>query len=270
MTGNLSDKAEDDQVARQPILTVTALQKVFGGLVAVDDYELQLAPGEIVGLIGPNGAGKTTVINMLSGLESPSRGSMLFEGRELRRYPAQAIARAGLARTFQNLRLFGEYSARDNVVAALLVRPHYTVLDAVLGTPTFRRGERKLREEAGALLARVGLDDDAETLASALPYGKQRRLEIARALALGPKVLLLDEPAAGMVDEEQRDLAALLRNLRDEGLTLLVVDHNIRFLMSLVDRVQVMHHGKLIAEGSPEAVVGHPEVIEAYLGQEVQ
>jgi len=247
-----------------------ALQKVFGGLMAVKDYGLQLASREIVGLIGPNGAGKTTIINMLTGLEEPTRGQITFAGRPIQGLPPQAVARLGLARTFQNLRLFGEFSARDNVASGLLARHYYSVLDMVVCSPRFLKGERNLRENAEALLSKVGLLAEADVRASSLPYGKQRRLEIARALALQPRLLLLDEPAAGMVDEEQQDLARLLRELRGEGLTLLIIDHNIRFLLSVVDRVQVMHHGQLIAEGSPEEVVADPAVIEAYLGQEVE
>ncbi|MDQ3397074.1 MAG: ABC transporter ATP-binding protein [Deinococcota bacterium] len=257
-------------MSQESILSVEALQKVFGGLVAVTNYSVQLAPREIVGLIGPNGAGKTTIINMLTGLEEPSRGRITFAGQRIQRRSAQQIARLGLGRTFQNLRLFGEFSARDNVASGLLVRHYYSTFDMLVRSPRFLKGERRLREQAEQLLAKVGLLDDADVQASSLPYGKQRRLEIARALALQPSLLLLDEPAAGMVDEEQQDLAQLLRELRSEGLTLLVIDHNIRFLLSVVDRVQVMNHGQLIAEGEPDKVVADPAVIEAYLGQEVE
>lgn len=257
-------------MSQESILSVEALQKVFGGLVAVTDYSVQLAPREIVGLIGPNGAGKTTIINMLTGLEEPSRGRITFAGQRIERRSAQQIARLGLGRTFQNLRLFGEFSARDNVASGLLVRHYYSTFDMLVRSPRFLKGERRLREQAEQLLAKVGLLADAEVQASSLPYGKQRRLEIARALALQPSLLLLDEPAAGMVDEEQRELAQLLRELRSEGLTLLVIDHNIRFLLSVVDRVQVMNHGQLIAEGKPDKVVADPAVIEAYLGQEIE
>lgn len=257
-------------MSQESILSVEALQKVFGGLVAVTDYSVQLAPREIVGLIGPNGAGKTTIINMLTGLEEPTRGRITFAGQRIQRRSAQQIARLGLGRTFQNLRLFGEFSARDNVTSGLLVRYYYSTFDMLVRSPRFLKGERRLREQADQLLAKVGLLADAEVQASSLPYGKQRRLEIARALALQPSLLLLDEPAAGMVDEEQQDLAQLLRELRSEGLTLLVIDHNIRFLLSVVDRVQVMNHGQLIAEGDPDKVVADPAVIEAYLGQEIE
>lgn len=257
-------------MSQESILSVEALQKVFGGLVAVTDYSVQLAPREIVGLIGPNGAGKTTIINMLTGLEEPTRGRITFAGQRIQRRSAQQIARLGLGRTFQNLRLFGEFSARDNVASGLLVRYYYSTFDMLVRSPRFLKGERRLREQAEQLLDKVGLLADADVQASSLPYGKQRRLEIARALALQPSLLLLDEPAAGMVDEEQQDLAQLLRELRSEGLTLLVIDHNIRFLLSVVDRVQVMNHGQLIAEGEPDKVVADPAVIEAYLGQEVE
>jgi branched-chain amino acid transport system ATP-binding protein len=255
---------EAGQMSQESILSVEALQKVFGGLVAVTDYSVQLVPREIVGLIGPNGAGKTTII------KEPTRGRITFAGQRIQRRSAQQIARLGLGRTFQNLRLFGEFSARDNVASGLLVQYYYSTFDMLVRSPRFLKGERRLREQADQLLNKVGLLADADVQASSLPYGKQRRLEIARALALQPSLLLLDEPAAGMVDEEQQDLAQLLRELRSEGLTLLVIDHNIRFLLSVVDRVQVMNHGQLIAEGEPDKVVADPAVIEAYLGQEVE
>lgn len=253
----------------EEILVAEGLRKVFGGLMAVRAYDLRLRAGEILGLIGPNGAGKTTVINMMSGLEPPTNGRVRFGGHSIGRWPAQRIARLGLARTFQNLRLFGDYSARDNVVTALLSRPHYGIIDALLPGARFHRATRRLHEEAEALLRRVGLAGDGDVPAGSLPYGKQRRLEVARALALEPSLLLLDEPAAGMVEEEQRDLSELLRTLRAEGLTLLIVDHNIRFLLSVVDRVQVMNHGELIAQGKPGAVVADPLVVEAYLGSDL-
>lgn len=254
---------------QKTLLAVEALSKAFGGLLAVNGYSLRLDAGEIVGLIGPNGAGKTTVINIISGLETPTRGQVVFNKRELRNHSPQYIARCGLARTFQNLRLFNDYSVRDNVVTALLTRRSYTLLDTIFNTKRFRSSQYQLRQEAEALLTKVNLLAEADLMAAELPYGKQRRLEIARALALNPRLLLLDEPAAGMVDQEQQELATLLKTLREEGLTLLIVDHNIRFLLSIVDRVQVMHHGELIAEGEPKIVMNDPTVIEAYLGEEV-
>lgn len=269
-SGVMTTPADPPALAAGDLLVADGLRKVFGGLMAVNRYDLRMKRGEIVGLIGPNGAGKTTVINMLSGLEKPTSGTVTFRGVSIGRWSTQRIARLGLARTFQNLRLFAEYTAIENVVVGLLHERRYDVLHAVLGTGRYRAAEERLRAEAAQLLARVGLADDASARADSLPYGKQRRLEIARALALDPQLLLLDEPAAGMVDEEQRDLAALMRSLRDEGLTVLIVDHNVRFLLSVVDRVQVMNYGEIIAQGDPQEVVADQKVVEAYLGSEVE
>lgn len=252
-----------------PLLHVDALSKRFGGLLAVNGYQVSLNKQEILGLMGPNGAGKTTVLNLLSGLDVPSEGRVEFLGQRLNGLAPYRVSRLGLARTFQNLRLFGQMNVLENVMAAVATQGSYSLLDAVLASSKFRKGNQRLQETALTLLARVGLQDDAALEAAKLPYGKQRRLEIARALATNPQLLLLDEPAAGMVQEEQQDLSRLLKTLRDEGLTLLVIDHNIAFLTGLCDRIQVLHLGALLAEGSPQAVVENPRVIEAYLGAEV-
>jgi branched-chain amino acid transport system ATP-binding protein len=251
------------------LLTADSISKAFGGLVAVSGYKVSLNKQEILGLMGPNGAGKTTVLNILSGLETPTSGSVQFSGTGLAGLVSHQVARLGLARTFQNLRLFKEMTVVENVMAGALTHSPYTILDVFFPSPRLARGNTALREKARSLLAQVGLSNDAEMEAGKLPYGKQRRLEIARALATNPKLLLLDEPAAGMVQEEQRDLAGLLKKLRDEGLTLFVIDHNISFLTGLCERIQVMHHGELVAEGKPSEVVKNKTVIEAYLGEEV-
>jgi branched-chain amino acid transport system ATP-binding protein len=251
------------------LVTPEPLSKVFGGLMAVRGYKVSLAKQEILGLMGPNGAGKTTVLNMLSGLETPTKGYVQFANKRLTGLLSHQVARLGLARTFQNLRLFKEMSVLDNVLTGLLMQRAYSLLDVLLPSPRLTRGNEDMKDVAMLLLSKVGLESDAQLQASKLPYGKQRRLEIARALATNPKLLFLDEPAAGMVQEEQRDLASLLRKLREEGLTLFVIDHNIAFLTGLCERIQVMHHGELVAEGKPGEVVKNKTVIEAYLGEEV-
>jgi branched-chain amino acid transport system ATP-binding protein len=251
------------------LLTSEPLYKTFGGLMAVKGYKVSVAKQDILGLMGPNGAGKTTVLNMLSGLETPSKGSVEFDGKRLTGLVSHQVARLGLARTFQNLRLFKELSVLENVMTGLLMRGSYSILDVLFPSPRLTKGNEAMKDHARSLLAKVGLEADANLQASQLPYGKQRRLEIARALATNPKVLLLDEPAAGMVQEEQRDLAALLQKLRDEGLTIFLIDHNIAFLTGLCERIQVMHHGELVADGKPGEVVKNKLVVEAYLGEEV-
>jgi branched-chain amino acid transport system ATP-binding protein len=251
------------------LLTPEPLYKTFGGLMAVKGYKVSVAKQDILGLMGPNGAGKTTVLNMLSGLETPSKGVVAFDGTHLTNLVSHQVARLGLARTFQNLRLFKEMSVLENVMTGLLMKGSYSILDVLFPSPRLTKGNEAMKDYARSLLAKVGLEADAQLQASQLPYGKQRRLEIARALAMNPKLLLLDEPAAGMVQEEQRDLAALLRKLRDEGLTIFLIDHNIAFLTGLCERIQVMHHGELVTEGKPSEVVKNKLVVEAYLGEEV-
>jgi branched-chain amino acid transport system ATP-binding protein len=251
------------------LLTPEPLYKTFGGLMAVKGYKVSVAKQEILGLMGPNGAGKTTVLNMLSGLETPSKGSVQFDGKRLTGLVSHQVARLGLARTFQNLRLFKDMSVLENVMTGLLMKGSYSILDVLFPSPRLTQGNQAMKNYARSLLAKVGLEFDGDLQASQLPYGKQRRLEIARALATNPKLLLLDEPAAGMVQQEQRDLAALLRSLRDEGLTIFLIDHNIAFLTGLCERIQVMHHGELVAEGKPSEVVKNKLVVEAYLGEEV-
>ena len=255
-------------LAAQPLLEARGLSKSFRGLRALDDYQLRLAPGSIHGVIGPNGAGKTTLFHLLSGFLHPTSGSIAFEGRDVTGWAAYKVARVGIGRTFQNIRLFGDLSVLDNVKIAVQRRVPRSLLGTVVSSPGFRRRERELDEEALALLERFGLAGQADRAARNLPYGDQRRLEIARAVGAQPKVLLLDEPNAGMNPIETQELLGLIRRLREElGITIVLVAHDIPLVMNLCDRIQVLNYGRLIAEGDPAAVRSNPDVIAAYLGQ---
>ena len=251
----------------ETLLTVSGLTKQFQGLRAVDSVDLTVERGTIHGLIGPNGAGKTTLFNMLSGMIAPTSGSVTFAGESLDGLSTYRRTARGLARTFQNIRMFVDGTATENVLTGMHSRLS-TSLPGILGrVPGFRREERAARDRARELLAIVGLEAAAERRAGDLPYGDQRRLEIARALASEPQLLLLDEPAAGMNPAETQSLVPLLRQLVTEnGLTLLLVEHDMRLVMSLCDRISVVNFGRLIAEGSPREVRENPAVIEAYLG----
>ncbi|HEY0442838.1 MAG TPA: ABC transporter ATP-binding protein [Candidatus Limnocylindrales bacterium] len=250
------------------LLEVRGLSKSFRGLRALDDYGLSLTPGTIHGVIGPNGAGKTTLFHLLSGFLRPTSGSIRFDGRDVTGRPAYEMSRLGVARTFQNIRLFGDLSVLDNVKVALQREWHHSLVATLVSSPGFRRRERELDEAAVALLDRMRLGDRRDRLARSLPYGDQRRLEIARAVATRPKVLLLDEPNAGMNPIETQDLLGLIRGLRDDlAITIILVAHDIPLVMNLCDRIQVLNYGKLIAEGAPADVRANPDVIAAYLGQ---
>jgi branched-chain amino acid transport system ATP-binding protein len=239
----------------------------FGGVTALDGVDLRVEPGEAVGLIGPNGAGKTTLFNLVSGLVRPTSGSLAFAGQDLSRLAPWRIARLGILRTFQTLRLFPNLSVMANVMAGRHMHSRGHELAAIARLPAFEASERRQREACLAALERVGLASRADDIARTLPYGDQRRLELARALAGEPRLLLLDEPAAGMNPRERTALAALVRGLnRQDGIGLLVVEHDIRFVAGVADRVVVLDHGEVLAEGSPEAVRANPKVVEAYLG----
>ena len=255
-------------------LQTTELTKSFGGVLAVEELSLAVEEGEIVGLIGPNGAGKTTVFNLVTGIYAPTAGGISLFGEEIAGQPPDRIVRRGLARTFQNIRLFKNLTVLDNVVIALdLNHPLYSLPQALLGNPPFVQGrvkksERQLRRMAMEMLEQVGIGDSATHRADSLPYGAQRKLEIARALALQPRLLLLDEPAAGMNPEETAALTAMIRSLRDRfDLTILLIEHHMDLVMELCDRICVLNFGRELACGTPRQIRSDPEVLRAYLGE---
>lgn len=248
--------------------TVRNLTMKFGGLVAVNDFDITLKKGEIVGLIGPNGAGKTTVFNMIAGYYVPTSGTIHFQGKLLNGKKANEITRSGVARTFQNIRLFTELTVVENVMIAYHCRLRSSFLGAALRLPLYRREEKQMYEGAMEFLREVELEDLAREQAGSLPYGMQRRLEIARALATGPQLLLLDEPAAGMNPNETQDLLQLILRLREKyRLTVFLIEHDMKFVMQLCERIQVLDYGTTIASGTPEEIQQNERVIEAYLGE---
>lgn len=240
----------------------------FGGLTAVNGFTLSIEPGELVGLIGPNGAGKTTVFNMITGSYSPTSGRIRWQDRDITGIPIHRITAHGIARTFQNIRLFNDMTAIENVMVSFHHKMRSRFWDAVLGTPLYRREDASMRARGMELLEELSLAHYAEEKASALPYGQQRRLEIARALATRPGLLLLDEPAAGMNPLETMELARMLQDLRRRyKLTILLIEHDMKFVMGICERIKVLDYGVSIAEGTPGEIQKNPDVIKAYLGE---
>ena len=253
---------------KTPVLETKKLGITFGGLKAVQDFNIQIYQGELVGLIGPNGAGKTTVFNMLTGVYVPTEGTVLLNGVPLNgKKPHQFVA-AGVARTFQNIRLFKQMTVIENVKTAFTKDIHYNMLDATFRTPKFWKAEQEMTEKAMDLLDICHLEDKADVIAANLPYGQQRKLEIARALATNMKVLLLDEPAAGMNPTETAELLECINTIRDRfGVAILLIEHDMALVMNVCERIQVIDYGQTIASGLPEQIANNPKVIAAYLGE---
>jgi len=250
------------------MLDVKNLSISFGGLKAVDDFSITIEKGQLYGLIGPNGAGKTTIFNLLTGVYKPDGGRILLDGKDITGHKAIQINQAGIARTFQNIRLFKELSVLDNVKVGLHNHHKYSTLSGILRLPSYYKVEKEMDERAMELLKVFDLDGEADYKASNLPYGKQRKLEIARALATEPKLLLLDEPAAGMNPNETAELMKTIRFVRDHfDMTVLLIEHDMKLVSGICERLTVLNFGHMLAEGPTSEVLSNPEVIKAYLGE---
>lgn len=250
------------------MLEVKNLGISFGGLRAVNNFSVTIQKGQLYGLIGPNGAGKTTVFNLLTGVYRPDTGSVVLDGKDITGKKTIDISKAGIARTFQNIRLFKELSVLDNVKAGLHNHHSYSTIAGIFRLPSYRRTEREMDARAMELLQVFGLDSEAETLASNLPYGKQRRLEIARAMATDPKLLLLDEPAAGMNPNETQELMDMIRFVRDHfDMTILLIEHDMKLVSGICEELSVLNFGEILAQGATGDVLNDPQVITAYLGE---
>ncbi len=255
-------------MSNAPLLTFDGVSRHFGGLKVLQDVHLEVPQGGIFGLIGPNGAGKTTVFNLTTGLLAVSGGTIRYEGRDLAGLKPHQITRTGIARTFQNIRVFKEMSLLENVMVGMHSHLRYGAVGLLASTGLFRSEERRARDRARELLSWVKLDHKASDIADNLSYGEQRKLELARALATEPKLLLLDEPVAGMNSAEKTDLMAEIRNISARGYTVFMIEHDMRFVMGLCEHIAVLNFGRIIARGDPDQIRNDPQVIEAYLGRE--
>lgn len=254
---------------KKPLLIAKDISISFGALKAVDNFNLEINSGELIGLIGPNGAGKTTVFNILTGVYNASSGEYTLDGENVIKTSTSALVKKGLARTFQNIRLFKYLSVLDNVVTAYNFRMKYGILSGMLRFPSYWKEEKEAKEKAKALLKIFDLDKYANMHAGNLPYGEQRKLEIARAMATEPKILLLDEPAAGMNPKETEDLMNTIKLIRDKfGIAVLLIEHDMKLVLGICERLVVLNYGKILSSGKPNEVINNPQVIEAYLGKE--